>query len=133
MPQKRKHNPRFCNTRESLVAFGLSGLLLVLSSCSPSVLTNLTNLAGSNVIDYNGQIVDKLAVRDETDQGTFFRRMLVIESTNGKRFNVYVNERVYSEVQPGMWIKSNKSGVQITGLDPTGKKDWTEGHILKER
>ena len=133
MTQKRKHNPRFCNTRESLVAFGLSGLLLVLSSCSPSVLTNLTNLAGSSVIDYNGQIVDKLAVRDETDQGTFFRRMLVIESTNGKRFNVYVNKRVYSEAQPGMWIKSNKSGVKITGLDPTGKKDRTEGHILKER
>ena len=130
MTQKRNHNPRFCNTRESLVAFGLSGLFLVLSSCSPSV---LTNLAGSSVIDYNGQIVDKLAVRDETDQGTFFRRMLVIESTNGKRFNVYVNERVYSDAQLGMWIKSNKSGVQITGLDPTGKKDRTEGHILKER
>jgi hypothetical protein len=82
---------------------------------------------------YNGRIVDKLAVREETDQGTFFRRILTIESVNGDRFNVYVNERVYSEAQPGMWIKSNKSGVQVTGLSPTGKRDWTEGHILKGR
>jgi hypothetical protein len=128
MPQKRKCNPSFRYIREPLVALGLSAFLLVLSSCTPSVLSNLT---GAGRIDYNGRIVDKLAVREETDQGTFFRRILTIESANGDRFNVYVNERVYSEAQPGMWIKSNKSGVHVTGLSPTGKRDWTEGHILK--
>jgi len=127
MPQKRKCNPSFRYIREPLVALGLSAFLLVLSSCAGSALSNLTS-AG-----YNGRIVDKLAVREETDQGTFFWRILTIESANGDRFNVYVNERVYSEAQPGMRIKSNKSGVQVTGLSPTGKRDWTEGHILKGR
>jgi len=127
MPQKRKCNPSFRYIREPLVALGLSAFLLVLSSCAGSALSNLTR-AG-----YNSRIVDKLAVREETDQGTFFRRILTIESANGDRFDVYVNERVYSEAQPGMWIKSNKSGVQVTGLSPTGKRDWTEGHILKGR
>jgi len=127
MPQKRKCNPSFRYIREPLVALGLSAFLLVLSSCAGSALSNLTR-AG-----YNGRIVDKLAVREETDQGTFFRRILTIESANGDRFDVYVNERVYSEAQPGMWIKRNKSGVQVTGLSPTGKRDWTEGHILKGR
>ena len=127
MPQKRKCNPSFRYIREPLVALGLSAFLLVLSSCAGSALSNLTR-AG-----YNGRIVDKLAVREETDQGTFFRRILTIESANGDRFDVYVNERVYSEAQPGMWIKSNKSGVQVTGLSPTGKREPTEGHILKGR
>ena len=127
MPQKRKCNPSFRYIREPLVALGLSAFLLVLSSCAGSALSNLTRGG------YNGRIVDKLAVREETDQGTFFRRILTIESDNGDRFNVYVNERVYSEAQPGMWIKSNKSGVQVSGLSPTGKRDWTEGHILKGR
>lgn len=130
LPQKAKRNTSCRYIHESLVALGLSAFLLVLSACTPSV---LSNWAGPHRLDYNGRIVDKLAARDETDQGTFFRRILVIESANGARFRVFVDEGVYNELQPGMWIKSNKFGVRITGPNLKGKRERTEGTPLEER
>jgi hypothetical protein len=72
-------------------------------------------------IDYHGRIVDKLAVREESEQGTFFRRILVVESANGDRFNVYVGEKAYLVPKPGMWINGDKFGVRITELNPLEK------------
>ncbi|MFN7898836.1 MAG: hypothetical protein ACK5N0_04095 [Synechococcaceae cyanobacterium] len=56
-------------------------------------------------------------MREESEQGTFFRRILVVEGANGDRFNVYVGETAYREAKPGMWIKGDKFGVRITEPD----------------
>ena len=57
-------------------------------------------------------------MREETQQGTFFRQILVVEGANGDRFNVFVGETAYREAKPGMWIKGDKFGVRVTELDP---------------
>ena len=57
-------------------------------------------------------------MREETQLGTFFRRILVVEGANGDRFNVYVGEIAYREAKPGMRIKGDKFGVRITEPDP---------------
>jgi hypothetical protein len=114
-------NPVWRYAHQPLAALGLTALLLVLSACTSSF---LLYLPGPFRIHCNGRIVDKLAVREETDQETFVRQALVVASAIVDLFNVYVGEKVYGEAKPGMWIKGDKFGVRVTAPHAMGK---TEG------
>jgi hypothetical protein len=127
MPPRSNLETRSHSIPQNLAACAFGILLLVLTACAPSDIFKVAPRF------YKGRVVDKMAYREETVQGTFFRRILVIEAVNGDRLQVGVDERVFREAQTGLWIESDKTGVRVSGLNPTGKEAATKSFPSKAR
>lgn len=70
--------------------------------------------------EYEGRIVEKWLSPGESETGSSFSRVLLIEGRTGERFKVVVSESVYGQAQVGRWIKSSRDGVAVSPNDPEG-------------
>ena len=71
--------------------------------------------------EYSGTVVDKLTVLHESKEGSSYEMFLVIEERNGNRSQISVSEGVYTSARIGMWIKRNRTGVQLTPVVSDGE------------
>jgi hypothetical protein len=69
-------------------------------------------------MEYEGKIVDKSVTIGESQTGSYPVRKLHIRGKNGQEFQVIVNENLYGRAQSGMWIKSSKTGAELTREEP---------------
>src|SRR5215510_12240146 len=111
---KKKLREKKANERETKGrwATALVGLLVLVVFC---VLLSFAWGGRVTNSDFEGTIVDRWSDYAETQQGSYPRLALVVESSDGKRFTVRVDPTVYESAKVGMRIKS-KSG-QVVLID----------------
>ena len=63
--------------------------------------------------DYEGTIVDRWADYSESSEGSQPRLVLIVESTDGKRFTVKVDPNIYQSARVGMRIRSRSGQVVL--------------------
>lgn len=68
--------------------------------------------------DYEGRIVDRWAYHTQSEQGSRPQLRLMVESSDGKRFPVDVDTRVYDSAKVGMRIKSTAGKVVLMDSEP---------------
>lgn len=69
--------------------------------------------------EYVGRIVEKTIWPNNTLEGSFVDRCLIIEEKGGSRSFVYVREDTFARAQPGQWIRRTQKGIQLFSTDPT--------------
>jgi hypothetical protein len=67
---------------------------------------------------YEGKIIEKSLTVGESELGSYPVRKLHIRGKNGQEFQVIVNDNLYGRAQQGMWIKSSKTGAELTREEP---------------
>lgn len=73
--------------------------------------------------EYEGKIVDKWVNIGEARTGSYPARRLLIKNRNGEQFPVAVTESTYGRAQVGMWIKSSKTGGELSWEEPPATED----------
>jgi hypothetical protein len=64
--------------------------------------------------EYEGKLVNKSLTIHETNTGSKIELRFLVEGKDGKRFDIAPSPDVYERAQIGMWIKSSKSGVELS-------------------
>lgn len=70
--------------------------------------------------EYEGRVIEKRLVARETQFGSKFTRRLLIEGTDGERFEVVVGEGLYNDVEAGEWVKVDRAGVDVMEVGAEG-------------
>jgi hypothetical protein len=90
----------------------LVSVLVVAALCGLFLLIYPRKVSPTNT-DYEGTIVDRWADYAESDQGSRPRLRLVVESQDGKRFTVKVDQNVYESARVGMRVRSRAGQVVL--------------------
>jgi hypothetical protein len=132
MEESKNHTWR-CDTTWRLREAATKGLMIVMAISLAALLTlvyrQLFRADGILRGEYEGKIVDKSLTIQETQTGSKMKRRLLIEGKRGERFEVAPDVAIYERAQIGMWIKSDRAGVELSrsesGGSPAveGKKD----------
>ncbi|MCA1594313.1 MAG: hypothetical protein LC754_17135 [Acidobacteria bacterium] len=75
------------------------------------------NSTGPYRMVYAGRILDKSVTIIESQTGSHPVRRLLIRTVDGEEIEVIINEALFNRAQPGMWIRSNNEGAEVS---------WTE-------
>lgn len=72
---------------------------------------------------YAGRIIEKVIRPHESDEGSFIERYLVIEEQDGARSQIPVSAELYDRAKIGMWIKKDKSGIDLSSEKPPPNRE----------
>ena len=89
------------------------GFLLIAGFFTLALLMWEKSTTPSQIIDYEGTIVERWADYAETDQGSRPHLALLVESRDGKRITVKVDPNVYESARVGMRIKSQAGQIVL--------------------
>jgi hypothetical protein len=97
-------------------------LIVILVGCTGLIFFTYRVRQGLNPPEYEGKVVDKWAGYNHTEEGSFPYFRLSVEISNGQRLTVAVDKETYERAKVGMWIRKNRSGIELTaqgaGTDP---------------
>lgn len=68
--------------------------------------------------DFNGRVVEKFVALGESRIGSATFPRLVVETANGARFNVAVNDEQYEQAQVGMWVSRRGGELRLSWEEP---------------
>ncbi len=96
------------------LAFATICLVLILGAIAAllSYQQNCSNCP--NRVIYEGRVVNKFLTFAESLEGSILERRLLIRSTEGAEFEVFVNQPIYEKAQIGIWIESDEKGVRFS-------------------
>jgi hypothetical protein len=99
-------------------------LSLVVIAVAALLLVAWQKLSSPSRTDYEGRIVDRWAENGGQAEGHQPYLVLVIESSDGKRFSVRVDPNVYESARVGMRIRSRAGQIVLIDSDriSTGNK-----------
>lgn len=64
--------------------------------------------------EYEGRIIDKWAGYSHTDEGSFPYFRILLETDEGKRLTVAVDDKIYQRAKIGMRIKKGRTGIELS-------------------
>ena len=64
--------------------------------------------------EYEGRIVDKWAGYSHTDEGSYPYFRVLLETDDGQRLTVAVDDKTYGRAKIGMRIKKSSKGVELS-------------------
>ena len=68
--------------------------------------------------DFDARIVEKFIGVGESWQGSVTFPRLVVETADGRRFNVKVTDEIYEQARVGMWLSRRNSELRLSLSEP---------------
>ena len=64
--------------------------------------------------EYEGRVVDKWVGYNHTEEGAVPYFRVALEAGDGQKLTVAVDKETYGRAKVGMWIRKNRSGIELT-------------------
>ena len=94
--------------------FAIICLVLILGAIAALLSYQMNCSNCRNRLIYEGRVVNKFLTFAESSEGSILQRRLLIRSTEGVEFEVFVNYPIYEKAQIGIWIESDEKGVRLS-------------------
>ena len=79
--------------------------------------------------EYEGRIVDKWAGYTHSNLGSHPYLQLLVETRNGQRMTISVDQDLYERAKVGTWIKKTQTGLELSQAKPANAYTVFQGSI----